>query len=139
MRILSQLSDRELIEEVFKGQEQAFDVLFSRYKKDVRHIVLRSVRDKLITEDLCQDTFIRVFNALKKRNYNERGNFRAWILCVARNLCMDHLRKSMRFTRSDILLYDDFVCTTSGDCVENRMVIKQQEQQLQAFINRLPD
>ncbi|MFL5741015.1 MAG: RNA polymerase sigma factor [Flavisolibacter sp.] len=139
MRILAQLSDKELIEEVYKGQEQAFEILFSRYKKDVRTIILRCVSNRLVTEDLCQDSFIRVFNALRKRNYNEQGNFRAWILCVARNLCMDYLRKSTQFNRSGIPLYDDCVSTTAGDCVENRMVMKQQEQQLLAFINRLPE
>src|SRR4051812_33824545 len=94
MKILAHLSDKELIECLHKGYEKAFDVLFCRYKKNVRLVVLHYVKDKLVTEDLCQDAFIRIYTSLKTGKYNEQGSFLAWALHICRNLCMDHLRKA---------------------------------------------
>ena len=139
MRHLANLSDTELIANLRNGQEQAFDVLFRRYQKDIRNVILHYVKDKVLTEDLSQDSFIRIYASLKNGKYNEQGSFLPWALRIARNLCMDHLRKEAQFSKSNTSLHDDFQCTMPCQSAEARMTIKQRDEQLQLFINRLPD
>ncbi len=139
MRHLANLSDTELIANLRNGQEQAFDVLFRRYHKDIRNVILHYTKDRLITEDLSQDTFIKIYTSLKGGKYAEQGSFLPWALRIARNLCMDYLRKESQFSRSAKIIHDDCLFTTANQGAEAKLSAKQQDQQLHRFINRLPD
>lgn len=68
MRLLSNLSDTDLIERLRNGQEKAFEVLFLRYQIDVRKLVLHYVRDKTATEDLSKTFFFAFTHRLKAGN-----------------------------------------------------------------------
>lgn len=48
-------------------------------------------------EDICQETFVRVWRALPK--YKEKGHFRAWVWQIALNLCRDSARAKQRRAR----------------------------------------
>jgi len=49
------------------------------------------VRDDALADDLFQETFVRIMNALPA--YTEKGRFRSWLFSVARNLALDAIRK----------------------------------------------
>jgi RNA polymerase sigma factor (sigma-70 family) len=139
MRRLLSLSDLELLQCFHAGQEKAFDVLLHRYQKDVRNVIQHYVKDRLLTEDLSQDVFLKVYTSLKRGTYNEQGKFLPWSLRIARNVCMDHLRKSAQLPPSGQILHDDYLCTDARHNAENKLILKQQEQQLTAIINHLPE
>ena len=139
MRLLVKLSDTELIECFHQGQEKAFDVLFCRYQKDVRNVIAHYVRDRLVTEDLSQDAFIRIYTSLKRGKYNEQGKFISWALRIVRNLCMDYLRKVAQRPILGPMLQDDCLCTTENQDAGNKMATKQQQHRLNGLINRLPE
>ena len=58
--------------------------------------IYSKVQDKDVTEDVFQDTFIKVIRTLKKGNYNEEGKFLPWVMRIAHNLVIDYFRKSKR-------------------------------------------
>ena len=139
MKLMKNMSDSELIKQLFLGQDRAFDVLFFRYNKDVRNVVHHFVKDRVITEDLSQDVFIRIYTSLKEKKYNEQGSFLPWCLRIARNLCMDYLRKAAQLRVSENTIDNNRFTTTMSQSAESCLVARQQEQQLNNLINRLSE
>ena len=86
-----QLTDKDVIEHARNGRESAFRELIRRYERPVFSIIFRMVRDRELSEDLAQDTFIKVLNALDK--YDPSYKFSSWIFKIAHNTTVDHLRK----------------------------------------------
>jgi RNA polymerase sigma-70 factor, ECF subfamily len=85
------LEDREVVSLACEGRERAFKELLVRYERPVFSLVFRMVRDRGLSEDLAQETFIRAFNAID--GYDPRYKFSSWIFKIANNLTIDHLRK----------------------------------------------
>lgn len=85
-------TDAETIAQVLRGDLEAFAVLVERYEQPVLRLighVLPSVHD---TEDIAQEVFLAACRNL--RGYDpSRGRFGAWLLTVARNKCIQFLRK----------------------------------------------
>jgi RNA polymerase sigma-70 factor, ECF subfamily len=85
------LDDREIVALACQGRERAFKELLTRYERPVFSLVYRMVRDRSLSEDLAQETFIRAFNAIG--GYDPSFKFSSWIFKIANNLTIDHLRK----------------------------------------------
>src|SRR5213593_2924519 len=88
---LTGASDAEVVAWAKQGQETAFRELIRRYERPVFALVYRMVRDRALAEDLAQETFIKVLNALA--SYNPDYKFSSWIFKIANNAAIDHLRK----------------------------------------------
>ena len=68
-----------------------------------------------ISEDIFQDTFIKVIKTLKRGFYNEEGKFLPWVMRIAHNLVIDHFRKSNRKNRKlEIIMRLSKFISTSG-------------------------
>lgn len=65
--------------------------MIGRYERPVFSIIYRLVRDRELAEDLAQDTFIKVLNALDR--YDPKLKFSSWIFKIAHNTAIDRLRK----------------------------------------------
>ncbi len=85
------LTDQEVIEQALAGRERAFRELIGRYERPVFSLIYRLVRDRERAEDLAQDTFIKVLNALDR--YDPSYKFSSWIFKIAHNTALDHLRR----------------------------------------------
>lgn len=73
------------------GDREGLHYLYVRYAEDVSRYVASFVRDDYEAEDITQNVFIKLMSAIKK--YEERDvPFDAWLLRVARNAALDHLR-----------------------------------------------
>jgi len=88
---LSSLSDQEVVELARAGREAAYRELLHRYERPVFSLIYRMVRDRAASEDLAQETFIKVLNALE--TYRPEYKFSSWIFKIANNAAIDHLRR----------------------------------------------
>lgn len=86
-----ELDDRKLAALAARGREPAFRELLQRYERPVFSLVYRMVRDRALAEDLAQEAFVRAFNAIS--SYKPSYKFSNWILKIANNHTIDHLRK----------------------------------------------
>ena len=134
------LKDADLIASYLKGHEHSFEVLLSKNKQRVYSFIFSKVMNRDITEDLFQDTFIKVIQTLKKGKYNEEGKFLPWVLRIAHNLVIDHFRKNKRFpkfeNRDD---YDIFAHISEPEKdIETLIIDKQIESVLTDLIEELP-
>jgi RNA polymerase sigma-70 factor (ECF subfamily) len=85
------LTDQQVVALARKGKEPAYRELIGRYQRPVFSLIYRMVRDREKSEDLAQETFIKVLNAIER--YDPSYKFSSWIFKIAHNTALDHLRK----------------------------------------------
>lgn len=84
-------SDAQLISECLNGDENSLRYLIDRHLKAVYNFVYRLVGNKQDSEDVVQESFLKVWKNLKK--YKKNLNFKTWLFKIARNAAIDFLRK----------------------------------------------
>jgi RNA polymerase sigma-70 factor (ECF subfamily) len=77
-----------------RGDESAFDVLFSRWSGRLQGYLERMLSDGPIAEDLVQETFLRVYRA--RQTYRPESRFSTWLYRIATNLALNELRRPHR-------------------------------------------
>ena len=90
-KTFASLSDQEVVALARAGKEAAYRELLRRYERPVFSLIYRMVRDRAAAEDLAQETFIKVLNALD--SYRPEFKFSSWIFKIANNAAIDHLRR----------------------------------------------
>lgn len=90
------LDDSVLVRNYINGNERSLEILVGRHKQRIYSFIYSKVLDRDVSEDIFQDTFIKVINTLKLGNYNEEGKFLPWVMRIAHNLVIDHFRKGNR-------------------------------------------
>lgn len=88
---LAAASDQQIVAWAQDGTELAFRELVRRYQRPVFSLIYRMVRDREVAEDLAQETFIKVLNAID--TYRPEHKFSSWIFKIANNAAIDHLRR----------------------------------------------
>lgn len=136
-----QIEDSVLVSDYISGNEKALEVLINRHNQRISSFIYSKVLDRDITEDIFQDTFIKVIKTLKKGSYSEEGKFLPWVMRIAHNLIIDHFRKSKRMPKFEG--NDDFnIFSVIGDDKLNaeKQIIKDQiTSDLKHLIEELPD
>lgn len=89
---MSNLSDQQLIADYLKGDEKALEVLVSRYLKPIYSLAYRYAGNVQDAEDVSQEIFVKAWRHLKK--FDRRRNFKTWIFSIAKNTCLDFLKKT---------------------------------------------
>jgi RNA polymerase sigma-70 factor (ECF subfamily) len=86
-------SDRELAERLQRRETRAMADLYDRFGRLVYSVIYAIVRDTGIAEDLLQETFLRIWN--RSAGFDAtRGALGPWLLTVARNRAIDHIRSA---------------------------------------------
>ena len=93
MKSFKQMTDEELVVLYAEGNNNAFDILLSRYQSVIHSYIYFIVRNKELTEDIFQETFVKVIMTIKQGRYTENGKFKAWITRIAHNLIIDNFRQ----------------------------------------------
>ncbi len=137
--------DDELIHLYQSGDEDAFCQLLDRYKKKVYGYILNVVRDRVIAEDIFQETFFKVIRTLKKQQYSGEGKFLQWVIRISHNLIIDNFRQNgkistiSKIVRPDGKTVDVFdVVKVEQSSTEDNMVKKQILQDLRKLVDHLP-
>ncbi|OAD46161.1 RNA polymerase subunit sigma-24 [Polaribacter atrinae] len=135
------ITDSTLVSNYIKGNEAALAILIKRHQQRLFSFIYSKVHDRDITEDVFQDTFIKVIRTLKKGNYNEEGKFLPWVMRIAHNLVIDHFRKTNRmpsFKNTDE--FDIFSVLGDGNLNAEKQIIKNQiHDDVRELINELPE
>ena len=109
------LSDRDLVRLYQQGQQAAITEIIHRYKQKIYSSIFFLVRDKEISEDIFQDTFIKIITCVRDGRYNEQGKFLPWALRIAHNLVIDHFRREknmpMKRDTEEYSVFDTMSCS----------------------------
>lgn len=79
-----------------------FDAVYRGHFADVRGFVFHLVQDAALAEELAQDTFLKALDAWA--GYRGEAPERVWLLKIARNVCLDHLRSPRARRRAPVSL-----------------------------------
>ena len=91
-----ELDDAQVVRQVLRGKREMFGVLLERYQKPIFNFVYRFCGNYDFAQELTQETFLRCYQFLK--SYDPKRKFSTWLYTVAKNLCIDELKKH-RFAR----------------------------------------
>jgi RNA polymerase sigma-70 factor, ECF subfamily len=86
--------DAALMLRVKQGDAGAFTGLVDKYKQPVLNLVYRMLHDAAEAEDVAQNVFVQVYKSA--RRYEVSAKFSTWLFTIARNLCLNEIRRRSR-------------------------------------------
>jgi RNA polymerase sigma-70 factor (ECF subfamily) len=127
-----ELVDQDVVRLAALGHEAAYRELIRRYERPVFSLIYRMVRDRELAEDLAQETFIKVLNAID--SYRPEYKFSSWIFKIANNAAIDQLRRRSL----DTLSLDGSPHAESAEAIEatTLQIGDDRESQLDEVANR---
>ncbi|MFT6755191.1 MAG: RNA polymerase sigma factor (sigma-70 family) [Urechidicola sp.] len=133
--------DSVLVSDYINGNEKSFEILISRHQQRIYNFIFSKVLDRDVTEDVFQDTFIKVIKTLKKGKYNEEGKFLPWVMRIAHNLVIDHFRRNKRMpTFKNTDEFDIFSVLGDGELNAEKLLVKEQIlSDVRRLIDELPE
>ncbi|QTV05764.1 RNA polymerase sigma factor [Faecalibacter bovis] len=137
--------DSLLISSYQNGNEEALQTLIEKYKGRIYSFIYSKVLDREVTEDIFQDTFVKVILTLKGGKYNDEGKFLPWVMRIAHNLTIDYFRLNKRFNvihesssyNEDYNIFD--YIGVMDECSETKIIKDQIDCDLKKLVNQLPD
>ncbi|WP_457654080.1 RNA polymerase sigma factor [Rhodocaloribacter sp.] len=129
------MDDKVLIEAFQAGDEFAFVSLYNRYKGPVYAFCVKMLLDKPVAQDVMQETFLRLYE--NRDRLMKTSSFKAWLFTIARNQCLNHLRRTTRHVPLDEATTPP---VSSAEAPIARMEKSEQVEMVTRFLARLkPD
>jgi RNA polymerase sigma-70 factor (ECF subfamily) len=92
-----QMEDKELVHLFRKNDDQlAFRELMNRHQAKIYSYIFSMIQNRETANDIFQETFTKVITKMDD-TYNEQGKWIAWVMRIAHNATIDHIRKQKRF------------------------------------------
>ncbi len=88
------LTDEQLLHSYQKGDAEAFNKLYSRYKKAIYHYFFRQVSVMGVADELHQDVWLRIIKSSSA--FNQQSSFKTWLYKIAHNRLIDYYRSAGR-------------------------------------------
>jgi RNA polymerase sigma factor (sigma-70 family) len=135
-RLLRLRSNEQLVSLFRAGEEDAFRVIHDRYRGPLltyaRHVLGASQAD---AEDVLQDVFVRAYRGL--RAHDRRLNLSPWLYRVARNACVDELRRRVPVPHDEMMRLTDRAL--DEDPVHAESIQRERVSRLLSDLQRLPE
>ncbi len=120
------LTDEQLMEQLRSGETDAIDELYRRYARTL-YAFCYSITRSEASEDLVHDIFMRVITAARRFN-PRRASFRTWVFRIARNRCVDFVRRREKVKFVPIgsgTGHDDEEDTPEGTIMDDRVNVEE--------------
>lgn len=130
-------NDDYYIKKILEGDSNSFGIIVERYQNMVFALALKMLKHREESEEVSQDTFIKVYKSLSK--FNGESKFSTWIYRIAYNTCLDRIKKNSKFNNdveiNDVTANEIFQTENVFDSLENKersIIIKE-------CIDKLPE
>ena len=111
------VSDRELVERVQRGERRAFDLLMLKYQHRIAKLIARYVRDPADVLDVAQEAFVKAYRAIPR--FRGDSAFYTWMYRIAINTAKNHLAAQARRPR------DSGVDVTDAEQLDGAVELKE--------------
>jgi len=129
--------DATLMQQLLRRDVNAFEELYERHSRIVYSLVLRILRQGTTAEEVVQDVFLQLWR--NSAHYDLSRPFVPWLLTLARNRALDHLRlKSERQRRREEQTEEFPQIATAAPEYEKALDEKRRAEQVRALIGSLP-
>ena len=126
-----------LIQQIARGDREAFERFYNRYASLVYTLALRVVHVRSDAQDLLQEVLLQVWRQAGSYS-RDRGSPEAWLLTIARSRAIDRLRSVRRRDR-DLLPTGRSSAPEGGGKVEGRMAQSDARLTLHGALARMPE
>ena len=135
-----QIPDALLVKNYVAGDENSLTILINRHQSKIYGFIYSKLSDRDISDDIFQDTFIKVIKTLKSNSYNEEGKFLPWVMRISHNLIIDHYRrnKKMPMYRETEEFSIFSIMSDNVPNIESKLITTQVENDLRKLIEELP-
>lgn len=136
------LSDQILLNKYLSGDQSAISRLIERHSRRVRDYIHMMVKDRDVTDDIFQETFIKAVRVIDDGRYTDSGKFLSWILRIAHNQVIDYFRsqKQNKVVNEAEAGYDVLGSLRfSEGSIEDMMVSNQIERDIRMLVELLPE
>lgn len=134
------LTDTELISLYNNGDENALATLIDKHQSKIFSFIYSKTSDRELSNDIFQDTFLKVIHKLKLGAYNDEGKFLSWVMRIAHNLVIDHYRSVTKVRKvrdtEEFSMLD--MLTDGSPTVENFLIKEQIDNDVIKLIDFLP-
>jgi RNA polymerase sigma-70 factor (ECF subfamily) len=127
-----------------EGRETSLAQLVGRYQNDIYRFCLHYLREVEHAREMTQETFLRVYVA--RDRFDASRKFKPWVLCIARNLCLNELKRKKAVPMESLETYASSSRDESGalsvkadDAPDARMVAAERREILAQALDSLPE
>jgi RNA polymerase sigma-70 factor (ECF subfamily) len=134
-------TDEELVARSQGGDMDSFNQLVMRWERPIYALAYRTIGREEDARDVCQETFLRAFRALK--GFKGQAKFSSWLYRIALNLCRDWIRRERRQPVAQAPEGVDLVelasLATPTETIEDLVARKEISQAVARVMATLPD
>lgn len=136
-------ADADLMLRFQAGETACFDLLVARLRRPLLHYLFRMTGDAAVSEDLAQETFLRVY--LARARYRREARFSTWLYRIATRLALNYLRDHRHLRRAwslDAPIGDDdehWELPDRSPNIEARLAAADQRRAIRRAIGALPE
>jgi RNA polymerase sigma factor (sigma-70 family) len=133
LKAIQTYNEQELVQQIRQKDQQAFSYLYDNYAAVLNSVIYRMTEDKALSEDILQETFVKIWNNFG--NYDaSKGKLFTWMINVTRNLTIDKMRgrdfKKQQKTTGVDFMETDVADRSSGANKAETMALHSQVNQL---------
>jgi len=127
---------QQIITQAKGGSQSAYKSLLNKYWKDVFNYQFSKTNNEDEAEDITIKTFAKAFDKL--HSFDNRYNFKTWLITISKNIYIDHLRKQKKTTISIHKDNDTFFdIKDNSPSAEDNIITEQNLTTLLAYIKKL--
>src|SRR5437667_1479788 len=134
-------TDEELVARSIRGDADSFNELILRWERPIYALAYRVIGREQDARDVCQETFLRAFRALK--GFRGQAKFSSWLYRIALNLCRDGVRRERRTpvvqAPEGVDLMDLAVATEPSESIEDLVARRDQVRAVERAMAWLPE
>ena len=138
------LTDEQLMAAVAQGGQDGLESLMGRYQNDIFRFCVHYLKDVERAKELTQETFIRVYTASSR--FDPARKFKPWVLCIARNLCLNEIKRKRTVPMESLEAYAETrqrdskeVLRTAGESPDEAAMSRERRQLLEKALETLKD
>jgi len=113
---LAEANDEQLMDLLREGEDEALAELVRRYQNDIFRFCLHYVKHVEVAKEMAQETFLRVYAA--RERFDTDRVFKPWLLCIARNLCLNELKRKKTVLMETLEEYASEAREESGEILQ---------------------
>lgn len=109
-------TDEYLMQQLSLGHNQALADLVGRYQNDIFRFCLHYLKNIDVAKEMAQETFLRIYTARDRFDVDRK--FKPWMLCIARNLCLNELKRKKTVQMETLEEYASAAREDSGEMLQ---------------------
>lgn len=138
------LTEEMLFNRYIGGDVKAFDELLKRTKGLIFSLIMGYVHSRPIAEEIFQEIYLKVCK--KKDLFRESVSFKAWLVTICRNTCIDHTRRQKRTLKTVAMDVHEDEHRSLAERIpseqvrpDEQLMVEWEDQELKGLLEKLPE